>query len=306
MTPIYQPSSISTANNFDARKRYGARMLLGYVDESYNNSFYYMAALLCSDEHAQDLASTLDAVVAKASRDYADISPDTELHGYELFHGKANWRSLVEMHRVRIAIYGQVFAAIGSLPVHIIIRGVDRQRLTARYPAAADPHSIVLSHLLERIDEHAASLGHRALVIADEVGQHVQSQCRDELRFYRQSGTYGYRGHRLTQIIDTLHFAPSKASRLVQAVDMVAFLARRILCKEDSDPRAIAANERLWAFIEPRVVHSWCWRPLDAQRPRTRRGQRRYGGFPSTHSLHDAGPDREFGPGLTGPRACGR
>jgi hypothetical protein len=99
------------------------------------------------------------------------------------------------------------------------------------------------------------------LIIADEIAQDDQRQCRDDLRFYRQSGTNGYRRRRLTQIIDTLHFAPSRASRLVQAADMVAFLARRILCKEDNDPRAIAANERLWASVEPRVTHCWCWKP---------------------------------------------
>ncbi|HEX4226323.1 MAG TPA: hypothetical protein VHZ97_28430 [Pseudonocardiaceae bacterium] len=122
-------------------------MLLAYVDESYNSDFYYMAALLCPDKHTQELASSLDAVVAKASHDYPNIAPDTELHGYELFHGKASWQALAKMHRVRISIYGQVFAAIGSLPVHIIVRGVDRRRLAARYTSAVSPHAIVLSHI---------------------------------------------------------------------------------------------------------------------------------------------------------------
>lgn len=236
-------------------------MLLGYVDETYNDNFYYMAALLCPDEVALDLAGALDFVVAKASRDYEYIAPDAELHGYELFHGKGNWRALGRMPRALISIYHQTLAAIGGFPVHIIIRGLDRRRLAARYPTHANPHSIVLSHLLERIDEHANRLGCRALVIADEIAPEDQWQYRDDLRFYRQSGTYGYRGHRLTQIIDTIHFAPSKASRLIQAVDMVAFLARRIRCEEDHDPRAIAANARLWEHIEPRVAHCWCWKP---------------------------------------------
>ena len=38
----------------------------------------------------------------------------------------------------------------------------------------------------------------------------------------------GYRSRRLTRIVDPLHCAPSQASRLVQAVDVVAFLFRRI------------------------------------------------------------------------------
>jgi hypothetical protein len=236
-------------------------MLLGYVDETYNNSFYYMAALLCPDEYALDLANALDIVVAGAARDYEYVASDAELHGYDLFHGKADWHALAKMSRARISVYREVLVALGRLPVHIVIRGVDRQRLACRHPALVNPHSIVLSHLLERVDEHAKKLGQRALVIADELGQEDQRQYREDLNIYRQTGTNGYRGHRLTQIVDTLHFAPSKASRLVQAVDMVAFLARRILCKEDSDPRAIAANVELWAHVEHRVVHCWCWMP---------------------------------------------
>jgi hypothetical protein len=165
------------------------------------------------------------------------------------------------MPRALISIYREVLSVIGSLPVHVIIRGVDRRRLAARYPAPANPHSIVLSHLLERIDEHAKKLGYRALVIADEVAPTDQWRYRDDLQLYRRSGTYGYRGHRLTQIVDTLHFALSKSSRLLQAVDMVIFLARRILGEEDTDPRAIAANDKLWRYVEPRIAHCWCWRP---------------------------------------------
>ncbi len=143
-------------------------MLLAYVDESYNDNFYYMAALLCPDEYAQDLVSALDAVVTNAMHDYENIGADAELHGYELFHGKRGWRSLVKVPRARISIYRQALAAIGGLPVHVILRGVDRRRLAERYPSPVNPHSIVLSRLLERVDEHPKKLGRRTLVIADE------------------------------------------------------------------------------------------------------------------------------------------
>lgn len=237
-------------------------MLLAYVDESYNRDFYYMAALLVPEPSLQPLATALDGVAAKAAASFAGVPAGCELHGYELFHGKAGWAALNRMPRARIAVYRDALAAIAAQPVHLLIRGVDRARLAARYGERADhPHSVVLGHLVERIDECAAAHGELALVIADELAQDDQRQHRDDVWTYRTSGTYGYRGHRLTRIVDTLHFAPSRASRLVQAADLVAFLARRVLCGEDHDPRAIAANEGLWRRVTPRVEHCWCWRP---------------------------------------------
>lgn len=237
-------------------------MLLGYVDESYNHDFYYMVALLCPDNVLQGLAAELDAVTTKAAEAHEGVAPDAELHGYELFHGKADWEALGGKPRARIAVYRDVFTAIAAFPVHVIVRGVNRKRLTARYgDRADDPHSLVLQHLLERIDECARAHHELALVIADELSQNDQQQHRDDFRLYRTSGTFGYRGHRLDHIVDTLHFAPSKASRLVQAADMVAFLARRLLCQEDNDTRAIEANSALWQHIEQRIQHCWCWTP---------------------------------------------
>jgi hypothetical protein len=66
----------------------------------------------------------------------------------------------------------------------------------------------------------------------------------------------------ITQIVDTIHFAPSTASRLVQAIDLIAFLYHRIkVTSADADPREIRANIRLWQRVEPRVLHVNCWSP---------------------------------------------
>lgn len=129
----------------------------------------------------------LDIVVAGAARDYEYVASDAELHGYDLFHGRADWHALAKMWRARISIYREVLAALGKLPVYTVIRGVDRQRMACRHPDLVNPHSIVLSHLLERIDEHAKKLGQRALVIADELGQEDQRQYRGDLNIYRQT-----------------------------------------------------------------------------------------------------------------------
>lgn len=62
-------------------------------------------------------------------------------------------------------------------------------------------------------------------------------------------------------MVDTIHFAPSKASRLLQAADLIAYLHRRLVSGQDGDSRARKANEKLWSFVAPRLIHQHCWGP---------------------------------------------
>lgn len=97
------------------------------------------------------------------------------------------------------------------------------------------------------------------LVIADEVDQ--ADEHRKSLWWFQRASTPGYRSRQLTRIVDTMHFAPSGASRLVQGADLIAFLHRRLMSTVERDPRAKRANEALWAKIEPKIQHSYCWVP---------------------------------------------
>ncbi|MGX7681871.1 DUF3800 domain-containing protein [Jatrophihabitans sp. DSM 45814] len=112
---------------------------------------------------------------------------------------------------------------------------------------------------MERLDEHASKMGRNALVIADEVDG--QSQYRQELWGYQHGATWGYRSRRITRVIDTIHFAPSHASRLVQGADLIAYLYRRRMTITERDKRA----ERTWSAImdrlRPRETHHLCWLP---------------------------------------------
>jgi hypothetical protein len=235
-------------------------VLLAYVDESYTDRWYWIGALLVPDVVAIPLSTALDEVMADAARSYG-IPAESELHGYELFQGRAVWSELPP--RARIAVYNSALKAIGAHDVTIILRGVDRPGLARRYPCPKPAHEVVLSHLLERIDGYAAMREELALVIADEVDN--PATHRSDLSRYRVDGTGGYRSRRLTRIVDTLHFAPSQASRLVQAVDLVTFLFRRMESSTVVDVREKTANEKLWSWVEPRRYHSWCWLPTARQ-----------------------------------------
>jgi hypothetical protein len=235
-------------------------VLLTYVDESYTKERYFIAALLVPDTQASSLARALDRIVEEACYTYGQIDSRAELHGYDLVSGKGDWLRLAPQIRVRIGIYNKALQAIADHDVSVIIRSVDIPRLDRRYASGHDhPHSIVLTHLLERIDECAGAKGELALVIADEVND--QDDYRRDLWDYQRSGTWGYRSSKLTRIVDTIHFAPSRASRLVQAADLIAYMARRIRTHVETDERAKRANTALWARLQPKIYHEWCWYP---------------------------------------------
>ncbi|MEX2254595.1 MAG: DUF3800 domain-containing protein [Acidimicrobiia bacterium] len=234
-------------------------MLLAYADESYDADRYWIAALVCPDDQAIPLTDALDAVVEKAEDSYKGIGSTAELHGHSLFHGQDDWVPLAAMPRARIGIYGGALTAIADHEVSIIIRGVNVRRLNERYVYPAHPHAVVLQHLLERIDMYAENRDTLALVIADEVGE--AENYRQQLWRFQRAPTGGYRPRQLLRIIDTIHFAPSRASRLVQAADLIAFLYHRIKSGVETDERAVRANKALWDKVSGRVAHTHIWTP---------------------------------------------
>lgn len=231
-------------------------MLLTYLDESYSKDLFIIAALACPDSEVNLLRSDLDDVVRSAAVAYG-LPLDTELHGYELFQGKGSWEPLKPRPRARIGVYAMAFDAIAARDVSIILRGVDVKRLNARYRYPTSPHGIVLQHTMERVNEFVTGVNDWALLIADEVQQ--QDAHRASFNSYCRSGTPGNQPGSLARLVDTVHFAPSSCSRLIQAVDLVAFMHHRRLANAESDKRAQHANEQLWAKISDKITHQHLW-----------------------------------------------
>jgi Protein of unknown function (DUF3800) len=234
-------------------------VLLTYVDESYTKERYFLAALLVPDSEANSLTAALSGVVMDAAMDHGSLRSSAELHGYDIVSAKGDWARLATKIRVRIGVYNKAMQAIADHDVKVIVRSVDIVGLQDRYPHPDHPHSVTLNHLIERVDEYAASVQELTIMIADEVDG--QDEYRRDLWQYQQSGTRGYRKRQITRVVDTIHFAPSSSSRLVQAADLIAYMANRIATLATTDPRARKANETIWARIEPRVWHNGCWWP---------------------------------------------
>jgi Protein of unknown function (DUF3800) len=225
-------------------------VLLTYLDESYTKKRYFIIVLIVPDGEARSLTAALDQVVEDAMFEHGQIAPATELRGAEIVNATGARKRLKCDIPARIAVYSAALQAIADHHVAIIVRSVDIVGLDRRYPDGHDhPHSVVLTHLIERVDEYAEGVSQNALLIADEVDG--QESYRRDLWRYQRSATWGYRSRQITRVVDTLHFAPSTSSRLVQAADLVAFLARRIATHNETDPRAREAYATMWRRVEP-------------------------------------------------------
>ncbi|MFI9506807.1 DUF3800 domain-containing protein [Nocardia sp. NPDC052566] len=234
-------------------------MLLAYLDESYDAGEYWVAAVICPADEVLKLANSLDEVAGKAASAWS-IDPRAELHGNDLVQGKNGWVRLAPQIRVRIGVYHDALKAIaGTADLKLIYRGVDRKALVARYVNPWSPHRVVLEHVLQSINGYAVCVSQPVLVIADEVGGH--DGHRKSVWEYQHVGTGGYFGTKLEMVADTIHFAPSCDSRLLQAADLVSYLHYRIRRTPIVDPRAEKANAMLWATIEPNVHYRYLWTP---------------------------------------------
>ena len=228
-------------------------MYLAYIDESYNKRQHWVAAVLVEHTRVDDTHRALRAIVKDAG-----LPNDAELHGHELFHGRPPFDSLEP--RQRVGIYAHALRCLSQCDARLILRGVNVPNLHARYtdPGLQQAQRWAVEHLIERIDEFCAPNEH-ALLVADE--HDLSSVLLDDLRHFKERSTRGYRARTIRNVVDTIHFVPSRTNALVQAADLVVFLYRRISSHEESDPRAVRANAALWSIVQSCVAHAWIWHP---------------------------------------------
>jgi hypothetical protein len=146
-----------------------------------------------------------------------------------------------------------IIAVAGRVPGPQLLRSVDQVRLEQRqasqnYPVAFPLEQICFQHILQRADRIARSRETHCLIIADNRSD--RERHREHFATYQTRGTPGVYMHTtLDRLLDTVHFAPSHQSRMLQAADMLAFIYRRRQTVQESDPRSEAAMRKLWSAI---------------------------------------------------------
>lgn len=232
-------------------------MLHAFIDESYTDDRYYLAAVIVPEESLYLLEEALQFTMAYAGT--FGIAETTEFHAHSLMSGRDGWEPIAAQVRSKIAIYQRFLDELAGLPAAMIIRGVDVRRLNARYRYPDPPHQVALQHLLEQIDSYAKTHGEQVHVVADEVPEQKDHAAR--MLWYQAVGTPGYLSSHLTSITGNLEFLDSKHSAGLQAADAAAYVYRRYDAHTETNPKVRKAVVKLWDSLAPIRTHVWRWDP---------------------------------------------
>ncbi|WP_367948754.1 DUF3800 domain-containing protein [Rathayibacter sp. VKM Ac-2857] len=232
-------------------------MLTAYLDESYTDERYYVAAFLIdeADNPALDAARARMSIFLKGF----GVEPSTELHAHSLMTGRDGFEPVARQVRARIRIYQQWMNELAALPARVIVRGVDVTRLNARYKYPDPPHQVALQHTLEAIDRCARQHGKQVRIVADIVPGQV-AHAADMIR-YQRSGTPGYQSSMLAAVVPPLVFEDSARFPGLQAADAIAYIYRRFDAHVESNSQVASAVQRLWTTLDGLVFEVWRWDP---------------------------------------------
>ncbi len=197
-------------------------MLLAYVDESVDNA-YFINTLLIREHEVIPLSLQLRSLRDRVARQYG-LNPEVEFHGYELFNGEGDWRPIKRDYDAIKSIYIGFLEIVFRFEVRIFIKGIEIEPFRMRYgDAIRDIHNAALLWNLEAVQEKATTFNELVLVVSDEVNEN-EIHFRANLRHHQINPTFGWNPVVLDRIVDTIHFAPSRESFLLQAIDMLAYV----------------------------------------------------------------------------------
>lgn len=232
-------------------------MIRAFVDESYSEDWFFMAAAITTEPRQLSGLQSSFAQLLRSESERLAIPCPPEVHGYELFQGRDMWGD-VRVHE-RMAIAAKVIDLMESAGIQFIVRGIDRGAQRRRYRTAFHPYPMVLTHIAQQVDEFASDRGEKARIVCDEYEEH--DRHRAMLNRHRISGAPTYKGSKLPNIDGELQFVRSHDSALIQAADIVAYLRHRIACNPRPAYRERRTRDHLWSKVDRMLIHDYCWRP---------------------------------------------
>ena len=179
-------------------------------------SSFWLGGVCASAEVIPDLEAAMNAVSNDAFGQ-STLSRETEFHGIEICRGSGNFKG--RDFGERLEILRRILEIVAREDVYrLYIRIIPENIAYSTTP----PEEIAFMYLIEKADSLFKQLETVGMLFGDydepNIGTSVAS-----LSTYRQGGTLWQRGRDIDNIIDTVHFARSHHSRMIQLADVFLY-----------------------------------------------------------------------------------
>lgn len=195
-------------------------MLLAYFDEVKpqlpDQPYFWLGGLVVAPEVAPVVEKEMAALAEECFGKGAGLSKETEFHATAIANRTGPFKKLADPNR-RFEILRRLIACYNKP------EGVFRVTVrldVAKLYAGTVAEDLALMFLLEKVDVLAGAQKTVAMLIGDLEKEKVVNRSVQNLHKYRQNGTPYDFGRPIERVIDTLHFAHSHHSRLLQLADV--------------------------------------------------------------------------------------
>lgn len=197
-------------------------MYVTYFDEvkfdpASGQNGYIIGGLFCPMASVQAIDANLNAL----ARDYfgnANPSIATEFHASHIFQGQGVFKGQ-DLKR-RIALLQDLAKIIDAQPdlAKIVIRIIPENLVATSRP----PENIAFMYFLEQVNQLLVEKGSHGMIFGDYDDSAIVSSI-ESLHHYRHQGTSFRQRIVIERIVDTVHFAKSHHSRMIQLVDFFTY-----------------------------------------------------------------------------------
>lgn len=195
-------------------------MLLTYFDEVKpvlpDQPYFWLGGLMVDDGIAPRLEEEINVLATSCFGGRTGLTRQTEFHAVDIVHGKGNFKGVpnpkerFDLLKQLVRVYAKpegVYRVTSRIEVEKLYSGVDAQEKA-------------LMFLIEKVDGFAGARNTRAMLIGDFEREGLVEAAVQSLSAFRENGTPYAFGKDIEHLVDTIHFARSHHSRLLQLADV--------------------------------------------------------------------------------------
>jgi hypothetical protein len=178
------------------------------------------------------------------------LTQQTEMHGKEIFHGKAHFKGRKLDDRLKLLADIATFVSTAKLPIRIVQIDVKSHR--SKYTFPQPEYQLGLMLILERFCDYLDEANDLGLVFGDYEKDEITRAVLDFSQFKLAGKTSMYFGRPLGRLVDTIYFTHSHHSRFLQAADVILYMACRCETRQPADTDKYHEKElrRLWEKVK--------------------------------------------------------